>query len=85
MSSSDEGGDEYVAAVRRLLRYTIRTPAAREVMMMIVIMIVMMMTLDQSGAMLGPLCRPSIVSSVRRGRGGSDHSEPDVLGEKCVS
>ena len=44
----------------------------------------MMVTLDQSGALLGPLRRPSVVSSVRRGRGGEDHGEPDVLGEKCV-
>ena len=81
-----------MAAVRRLLRYTIRTPAAREVMIvmmmivMMMMMIMMMMTLDQSGALLGPRCRPSIVSSVRRGRGrgGTDHGEPDVLGEKCV-
>ena len=49
-------------------------------------MMMMMVTLDQSGALLGPRCRPSIVSSVCRstGWGGTDHGEPDVLGEKCV-
>ena len=56
------------------------------VMVMMLMMMLMMVTLDQSGVLLGPLRRPSIVSSVRLGRGwgGPDHSEPDVLGEKCV-
>ena len=51
---------------------------------MMVIIVIMMVTLDQSGALLGHLRRPSVVSSVRLGRGGTDHGEPDVLGEKCV-